>query len=691
MQLVTTLALAALAGMAAGESLKKLDTSLTILANNDLQGPASPDAEAVILTDARPLQHVSQNVCAKLGEQLWKPRLRKGRVKRSGSRSGSGSALPFSDYLKYAGAADDRSRFWVASGSGGAAVSASGGPSKAGPGERLRGFCTNSAPFSNTSSQDAGARWQISLEVNNQTITGFRDRLSFRFLGIRFAPQPPRFTYPTLFRGSGEAASALAYGSQCVQGSDAGSEDCLFLNVWTPYLPNPNAPPPKGSLRPVAVWIHGGAFIGGTAGDQTFDGGNMASRGDMVVVAINYRLNALGFLALKDGKTNGNFGLADQVTALDWVRANIRALGGDPDRVTVFGQSAGAGSVRALLASPKARGKFANAILLSNLGGIQYGATYSRYYTIDEQLDVVGRQLLANAGCAGARSQVDCLRALPAHQVVAAGDARFLVVDGTYLTGPELDVSRSAPRDKVNVMLGITRDDGAPFIAFPGAGAPAANRSEYLTSVGLPVPPEALFAVEKTGNATLDLFNQASRIATDGVFRCIDQATTYAGLVNGRWDKVWYYEFDRTYQVKGWPQLDVCDAPVTETHPFGDPSKPYLKCHSGELLYVFGNLHREGFPMRDAGDLPFEQYVLDSFAAFARQGDPNPDRAFLRARGYDATLKIVEGRDGRWEPSTKRKLALRVLDWPRSRMSGFRDEKQCAALGLGLDYYLKKR
>jgi carboxylesterase type B len=90
----------------------------------------------------------------------------------------------------------------------------------------------------------------------------FRDRLSFRFLGIRYAPQPQRFTYPTLFKGSGEAASALEYGSQCVQGSSGGSEDCLFLNVWTPYLPNPNSAPPKKKLRPVGLWYHGGALTG---------------------------------------------------------------------------------------------------------------------------------------------------------------------------------------------------------------------------------------------------------------------------------------------------------------------------------------------------------------------------------------------------------------------------------------------
>jgi carboxylesterase type B len=83
-------------------------------------------------------------------------------------------------------------------------------------------------------------------------------------LGIRFAPQPQRFTYPTLFKGSGQAASALEYGSQCVQGSSGGSEDCLFLNVWTPYLPNPNSAPPKKKLRPVGLWFHGGALTGGS-------------------------------------------------------------------------------------------------------------------------------------------------------------------------------------------------------------------------------------------------------------------------------------------------------------------------------------------------------------------------------------------------------------------------------------------
>ena len=401
-------------------------------------GAASPDADsAVILTDARSYQDVSQSVCAKLGEKLWKPK--PGNCKRATP------ALPFSDYLKFDGKADGSSKFWVNSDSGSNAVDIAGRPSKvdSGSNSRLPGLCTNTAPYSTQSFQNSTSQWQISLDVNGQTLTGYRDRLSFRFLGVRYAKQPQRFTYSTLFKGSGEAASALDYGSQCAQGSNSGSEDCHFLNVWTPYLPNPNSAPSKKNLRPVGFWIHGGGFTGGTANDATFDGANIVSRGDMVMVAINYRLSTLGFLALKDGKTNGNFGIADQITALEWVRANIQNFGGDPDRITIFGQSAGAGSVRALIASPKAAGKFSSAILLSNLGGLGYGTSYSKYYTIDEEVSVAANSILAATNCTSAASQVDCLRALPASTLTALGGARYIVVDGTYITSSERTLTPS--------------------------------------------------------------------------------------------------------------------------------------------------------------------------------------------------------------------------------------------------------
>lgn len=401
------------------------------------------------------------------------------------------------------------------------------------------------------------------------------------------------------------------------------------------------------------------------------------------MVGIHYRLTTLGFLALNDGVTNGNYGLADQINALEWVRKNIKDFGGDPDKITIFGQSAGAGSVRVLMASPKSIGKFAGAIPVSNLGGINYGTTYSKYYTIDEEMEVAGSAILEESGCANATSQVDCLRSISAYTIANLETvARFPVVDGTYLISDELQLE--GPKLPVRIMMGITRDDGAPFISYPQT----ANQTEYLTSIGFDVPPADLFPVPNIANKTLALFNMSSHLATDGIFRCIDQATVNAGLQNDRFDPVYFYEFNRTYQTTGWPKLDVCEPPKTSSHPYGDPNAEYLKCHSGELYYIFGNLAREGLPMRDEFDLLFEQFIVDSFSSFARVFDPNPDTKFLEARGYNSTLRELE-RAGKWQPSTSEdSTTMRTLQWP-SFQGPFPEAQQCEALGLGLDYYLK--
>ena len=138
-------------------------------------------------------------------------------------------------------------------------------------------------------------------------------------------------------------------------------EDCLYLNVWTPAL--------DGARRPVMVWIHGGGFVIGAGSEPLYEGSALASR-DVVLVTINYRLGALGFLYDPDfagapGEACANFGLLDQIAALRWVRDEIAAFGGDPDNVTVFGESAGAMSIGTLMGSPLAAGLFHKAILQS--------------------------------------------------------------------------------------------------------------------------------------------------------------------------------------------------------------------------------------------------------------------------------------------------------------------------------------
>ncbi|OIW33646.1 alpha/beta-hydrolase [Coniochaeta ligniaria NRRL 30616] len=660
---------ALLAALVAGApSPQSLKSSISLLVDNDLQGASSPSADSAVILLSRRSQSDAAAACQALGEQLWSPE--------------TASIQANLDYLKYQGKIGDSTLLWIGSSNNESrAIGASGKVVDVDAGLRLPVLCTQTAPFATASSQpNTNAQYQVSVHSNNEDYTGFRDRLAFRFFGIRYAPQPKRFTYSTPYKGSGGSVSALNYGSECVQGN-SGSEDCLFLNIWTNYLPKAGCKPNKASLKPVMFWIHGGAFTGGTANDNTFDGGNIVSRGDVVLVAINYRLTTLGFLALNDGVTNGNFGLADQINALDWVRANIRDFGGDPDRITIFGQSAGAGSVRAMMASPKAVGKFANAIPLSNLGGIDYGTTYSLYYTIDQEVQAAANAILAATNCTNAPSQVDCLRAVPATTLASVSNpARFLVVDGTYLTTDQLQLS--GPRLPFNLLMGTMHDDGAPFITYPTT----TNESAYLASSGFSLPPANLFPIPPGANQTLDLYNMTSRLATDGIFRCVDEATVNRGLATGRLgDRIYYYEFDRSYQTRGWPGTDVCDAPRTPSHPNGDPSLPYFKCHSGELYYVFGNLAFQGLPYRDAADLPFERFVLDSFSSFARTGDPNPDARFLEARGFSETADEIK-RAGVWRPATKGDLTLRALDWPSSQ-GGFRELAQCEGLGLGLDYY----
>lgn len=484
------------------------------------------------------------------------------------------------------------------------------------------------------------------------------------------------------YTGSNGSVSATSFGSECAQGT-TGSEDCLFLNIWTPFLPSVGSKSDKSALKPVMFWIHGGALIGGTGNDNTFDGGSVASRGDVVLVTINYRLSTLGYLALDDGVTNGNFGLADQINALDWVRAHIQDFGGDPARVTILGESAGAGSVRAIMASPEAEGKFAGAVQMSNVGSLDLGSTYSRFYTIEEGVEAMASPILNATNCTDAESQVDCLRAVPATTLLGLSTtARFYVVDGTYLTTENLTLT--GPEAPYKLMMGLMKEDGGAGLPFPTT----TNATEYLEANGYNISQatlDELFPLPNGTNQTLNVYDVAARIATDMMFRCDAEATAYAGLESGKYTSVYAFEFERSYQLTYWPGTDVCQPPVTASHPYGDPTLPYARCHSGELYLVFGNVAFQGLPERDGGDLPFEQLVVDSFTSFVRTYDPNPDRGFLEARRYTNTSQEME-RAGAWRPAARGDLTLRALTWEPYQDS-FRELQQCEALGEPLTYW----
>ncbi|KAL9081548.1 MAG: hypothetical protein Q9159_007267 [Coniocarpon cinnabarinum] len=492
-------------------------------------------------------------------------------------------------------------------------------------------LCTESSKADQPANSNATSTNTLSISSLGNSYVGYRNEKSFRFLGIPYADTPARFQYSHPYSPKGQTLQATTYGSQCAQAS-SGSEDCLFLNIQTPYLPRLGS---KKSLRPVMFWIHGGGFTGGSGADPLSDGGNLASREDIVTVTINYRLSTLGFLAIPGTNITGNFGIGDQVTALKWTKDNIAAFGGDPERMTIVGESAGAGSVRTLLGSPPAIGQFQGAIAMSNLGGGvdlglsgNYATTYSSYLTINGSYAIAGQNIFQAAGCnqTSLQAQIACLEQVPALSLVELSSvARYVVQDGTYVNTEQLIVStNNASTAHVPVMFGNMHDDGASFITYPRMANVTDEATGIMAALGISRPyaqsiiDSGLFPYYDTGNLTLDSFNVSARVGTDNQFLCVDQATLYAGVTTGAFPSAYYYSMNRG--IGGYDPNNVGKPPATPEYPNGDPHLPYFKVHAADMAWVFGNLRTE--QIRDANDLYFAQLASGYWAEFVKSGQP---------------------------------------------------------------------
>ncbi|HWN16827.1 MAG TPA: carboxylesterase family protein, partial [Candidatus Dormibacteraeota bacterium] len=251
----------------------------------------------------------------------------------------------------------------------------------------------------------------VLVETRRGRVRGLAEAGLAVFRGIPYArppvgprrfgpPEPPEAwtgTHDATRYGSSAPQNGALIGPIMSLGIGRTSEDCLYLNIWTPAADR--------RRRPVLVWIHGGAFLLGSGSQMLYDGATLARRGDVVVVTINYRLGAFGFLRLRDRfgqrlPATGNEGLLDQVAALTWVRDEIEAFGGDPGQVTIFGESAGSMSCATLLGLPRAHGLFHRAILQS--GGANFVwpreiATELSDHVLDE-LAVASPEALQNLG-----------------------------------------------------------------------------------------------------------------------------------------------------------------------------------------------------------------------------------------------------------------------------------------------------
>jgi para-nitrobenzyl esterase len=372
------------------------------------------------------------------------------------------------------------------------------------------------------------------------------------------------------------------------------SEDCLYLNVWSPAT--------EGEKRPVMVWIHGGAFTLGSASDPWYDGTSFAARHNIVVVSLNYRLGILGFVSLKDlaGADAGytaNCGLLDQIAGLQWVRENIAAFGGDANNVTVMGESAGAMSIAALLGMPAAHGLFQRAILQSGAAGNL--ATRS-------QAAKVAQALLAKLGLS--TSQLSALADVPLEALLKIQPelgrefggirASSPVIDGEMLPQhPLASIAQGSAAD-VAILAGTNRDEWRLFTMM--SGGPKVDEVQLKQIFG----DEAQHALAVYTAAQADKSPELAwiDIMSDLVFRMPAIRLAEGQVRQGA--PVWMYRFDWESPVFG----GVLGA-----------------AHGVDVAFVWNTLDTE-IARRFTGDSPGRQPLADlmqaSWAAFIRSGNP---------------------------------------------------------------------
>ncbi|KAK0854822.1 hypothetical protein LTS02_011336 [Friedmanniomyces endolithicus] len=665
--------------------LSNTDTSLTILYQNNLNGTDDVNHISAILLDAVPAPQAAA-ACGALNERL---------LALDAIESHYNDFFYQFNYLAYDGRASPDQEFLIENGVVALNQRQSCLDFKPLPygGPRLPVLCTQSANASQPTTAVATTQNEITVPAGGNEFIGYRNLKSWRFSGIPYADEPQRWHYSSVYSGSGQTINATAFGSECPQ-NHAGNENCLFLNIQTPYIPKAGS---TQKLKPVYFWIHGGGFNSGVGSSPGTDGGNLASREDIVVVTINYRLSTLGFFAVPGTNITGNYGIGDQITALQWTVDNIAAFGGDASQITIIGSSAGGGSVRVLLGSPPAIGKFQGGIAQSNLGGGvdlglsgDYATSYSSYPTIEQGYELAGLQIFQEAGCnqTSMGAQVACLAAYdPVKLVDLPTIADKVVQDGVIVNTEQLIVSvRNGSTAHVPVIFGTAANDGASFSTYPKGNNVTDELEGIQIELGITatyaqaIIDSGLFPYYDTGNKTLDSFNVSQRVATDNQFRCVDEATIYAGAVSGAFERAYYYQSQRTEY--GYDPNNLGGPPVEPGYPYGDPNLPYFRVHGSDNGWSFETLP----VLRDAADLYSLQLEGSYYSWFAKTGQPNAPLAYLEARGYQT---VIDGQraGGPWDPVQGLQGPVKLLDWP-STTSGFVDVPQCAFLNYSLTYYL---
>ncbi|HEV2599064.1 carboxylesterase/lipase family protein [Sphingopyxis sp.] len=404
------------------------------------------------------------------------------------------------------------------------------------------------------------------------------------FKGVPFAASPVgalRWSAPAPAVPWTTPRDATAYGPDCMQnplpgvqpGSRPMSEDCLTLNVWTPK-------PAKGAKLPVMVWIHGGGFVGGSGTLPETDGALLARRG-VVIVSFNYRLGRFGFFAHPALGQGGNWGLMDQIATLKWVQRNIASFGGDPSKVTIFGESAGGESVSRLMASPAAKGLFARAIVASG-GGRDDWPTLA-----DAQAK--GQVFATRAGAA----DVAALRALPAETVLGSvalmskEEDRYSgpMTDGTIVPAGAETIFAEGKQARIPYIIG-SNDDELGFIPAPFRAMVNGPVEKSLGAAAVAV--KASYASEDEANR---------RLGGDAMFA--EPALAFGRLQARAGAPTFLYRFGYVAEAQRKPDVGAV--------------------HASDVAFQFGNLSADA----TASDRAAAKQLGDYWTNFAKTGDPN--------------------------------------------------------------------
>lgn len=474
------------------------------------------------------------------------------------------------------------------------------------------------------------------VETNYGRVQGTANPGHLAFRGIPFGAPPigeARFGAPQSPASWSGVRAATEWGNASRQShhplpgfaaSGPQDEDCLYLNVFTPAA--------DGRARPVLFWIHGGGYTHGTAAEPLYNGGPLAERGDVVVVSINYRLGALGFVYLGDHLSNAgltaNAGQLDQIAALEWVRANIAAFGGDPANVTIFGESAGAAAVGTLLAMPAAAGLFHKAILQSGTG--RAASTEAGAQLADKLLKELGLD----------RASADKIRTVPADAIIAAQEAatagdgfgeglRFgPVVDGSTLLQQPFAAVRAGSAASIPMLIGTNRDEIKLFAAMA--------RREPIDDARLIATVRALLpkATEGTATGLVETY-RTSRRARDLPDSNLDIADAVTTDARFRASSMGLAVAQREHQPHTYAYLFTYASPARHG--------ALGACHALEMPFVFGTT---GAPGQDrfAGAGPdVEQLsanMMDAWLSFARSSSPGHE-GIGAWPAYDAEMRAT--------------------------------------------------